>query len=54
MSYEDRYDASCDYDAEQQSEGYNEAVEEIYEHFEKDSKEIYSKKEILEILDGFL
>lgn len=53
MSFEDRYDAMSDYNAEQQREGYNEAVGDIKAHFLTEKRQTYSKKEILQILGGF-
>jgi len=53
MGYEDRYDAMCDYNAEQQSEGRAEAVSEIIEHFKNHRRELWFTKEIIEELEGF-
>jgi len=53
MSYEDKYDAMCDYNAEQQSEGYSEAVADIYRRVENDKREIYTQREVLELIEEF-
>lgn len=52
--YEARYDAMSDYNAEQQTEGYQEAVADIIRHIKEHPEEsIFTKKEIIEILEGF-
>ncbi len=53
MSFEDKYDAMSDYNAEQQGEGYGEAVAEITKLFLTKIQKTYSKEEILKILEGF-
>jgi hypothetical protein len=57
MGYEDRYDAICDYNAELhgngEAEGRESLLEELKKFFTRVDKEIWTRKEILEELDGW-
>ena len=53
MGYEERMDAMSDYNAEQQGEGRNDAIEDIVAHFENLDKETYTKQEVIDTLWSF-
>jgi hypothetical protein len=53
MSYEDKYDAMCDYNAEQQNEGRAEVLAELREYVALQPQKLFTKEDILEIIDVF-
>ena len=53
MGYEERMDAMSDYNSEQQGEGRDEVLGELKEYFSLQPQKLFTKDDIISILDGF-
>ncbi len=53
MGYEELYDAMSDHNSKQQGEGYSEAIRDIINFLSESKQNIFTRKEVIELIEGF-